>query len=287
MRPFLLDFLIEVHAQFRLRPETLYLALNLVDRYVSKRVVYKKHYQLVGCAALWTAAKFEDQKDRVPLVKELSEMCCKAYDESAFIQMEGHVLGTVNWNLGAPSAEAWLRLFNKEANEDRRTQDIARFVMEMTLYYRDFVGMPAYDIATAAMILARFIDGKHRRVSSTPSDRSSRADGLDRSAPGTKEPLWPPFARSSNANGQDARHLVQGLEEERFRRLVPQVPGPCILAGLGPRTRLVQSRQLLRSSPSRNDLLRWTHRHWLRKPTMVQHVVVPIRRPVLFIIRER
>jgi hypothetical protein len=89
MRPFLLDFLVEVHAQFRLRPETLYLALNLIDRYVSKRVVYKKHYQLVGCAALWTAAKFEDQKDRVPLVKELSEMCCKAYDENAFVQMEG------------------------------------------------------------------------------------------------------------------------------------------------------------------------------------------------------
>lgn len=165
MRPFLLDFLVEVHAQFRLRPETLYLALNLIDRYVSKRVVYKKHYQLVGCAALWTAAKFEDQKDRVPLVKELSEMCCKAYDENAFVQMEGHVLGTVSWNLGAPSAEAWLRLFNKEAKEEQRTQDLARFIMEITLYFRDFVGLPAYDIATAAMILARCIANKLPRVS--------------------------------------------------------------------------------------------------------------------------
>jgi hypothetical protein len=50
--------------------------MNIVDRYVSKRVVYKKHYQLVGCAALWIAAKFEDAKDRVPTVRELADMCC-------------------------------------------------------------------------------------------------------------------------------------------------------------------------------------------------------------------
>lgn len=89
MRPYLVDFLIEIHQQHRLRPETLYLALNIVDRYVSKRIVFKKHYQLVGCAALWIAAKFEDAKDRVPTVPELCQMCCGAYDESAFLQVGG------------------------------------------------------------------------------------------------------------------------------------------------------------------------------------------------------
>lgn len=48
MRPYLVDFLIEIHQQHGLRPETLYLAINIVDRYVSKRIVFKKHYQLVG-----------------------------------------------------------------------------------------------------------------------------------------------------------------------------------------------------------------------------------------------
>ncbi|KNE99139.1 hypothetical protein PSTG_07618 [Puccinia striiformis f. sp. tritici PST-78] len=71
MRPYLIDFLIEIHLQYRLRPETLYLAVNVIDRYVSKRVVFKKHYQLVGCAALWIAAKYEDAKERVPSVQEL------------------------------------------------------------------------------------------------------------------------------------------------------------------------------------------------------------------------
>ncbi|WVO16906.1 hypothetical protein L204_104592 [Cryptococcus depauperatus] len=118
MRGYLIDFIIEVHQQFRLRPEVLFLAMNIVDRYISKRVVYKKHYQLVGCTALWIAAKFEDAKDKVPLVHELSEMCCKAYDESAFIQMEGHVLSTIGWTLGHPSGEAWLRVFTSGSRQE-------------------------------------------------------------------------------------------------------------------------------------------------------------------------
>nr|ODN96746.1 cyclin [Cryptococcus depauperatus CBS 7855] len=161
MRGYLIDFIIEVHQQFRLRPEVLFLAMNIVDRYISKRVVYKKHYQLVGCTALWIAAKFEDAKDKVPLVHELSEMCCKAYDESAFIQMEGHVLSTIGWTLGHPSGEAWLRVFTSGSRqEDTKVCNMARFLMEVTLFYRDFIGIQSSIIAGGALMLARFICGK-------------------------------------------------------------------------------------------------------------------------------
>jgi hypothetical protein len=170
MRPYLIDFLVEIHQQFRLRPEVLYLASNIVDRYVSKRVVYKKHYQLVGCASLWIAAKFEDGKDRVPLVKELADMCCKAYDESAFIQMEGHVLSTIGWCIGHPTAEAWLRIaVNGKEQEEPRVQNAARFMMEITLFHREFVGIQSSLISEAALMLARFIYGKPRLVSNRPS----------------------------------------------------------------------------------------------------------------------
>ena len=80
MRPYLVDFLIEAHAAFALLPETLFLTINLLDRYCSKRVVYKQHYQLVGCAALLIAAKYGDKKDRVPQINELNNMCCGLYD---------------------------------------------------------------------------------------------------------------------------------------------------------------------------------------------------------------
>ena len=166
MRPYLIDFLIEVHSQFRLRPEVLYLAMNIVDRYVSKRVVFKKHYQLVGCASLWIAAKFEDGKDKVPLVRELAEMCCKAYDDSAFIQMEGHVLSTIGWITGHPTAEAWLRIYlnhSVDNREDAKLQSVSRYLMEITLFHREFVGIQSNLIAQGALMLARHICGRPRK----------------------------------------------------------------------------------------------------------------------------
>lgn len=165
MRPYLVEFLIEIHQQHRLRPETLYLALNIVDRYVSKRIVFKKHYQLVGCASLWIAAKFEDAKDRVPTVPDLCQMCCGAYDESAFIQMEGHVLSTINWVVGHPTTEAWLRLACVTGQvEEQRTQHVARFVMEITLFHKEFIPFKPSELALASLLLARFMLGKSRRV---------------------------------------------------------------------------------------------------------------------------
>lgn len=165
MRPCLVDFLVEIHFTFRLRPETLYLTLNIIDRYVSRRIVYVKHYQLVGCAALWIAAKFEDAKERVPTVHELAQICRDTYDESAFIQMEGHVLSTIQWTLGHPTAEAWLRLMCcGPCVEDLRVQHVARFLMEITLFYREFVKFTPSSIALGALTLARFLCGKGRRL---------------------------------------------------------------------------------------------------------------------------
>lgn len=166
MRPCLVDFLVEIHFTFRLRPETLYLTLNIIDRYVSRRIVYVKHYQLVGCAALWIAAKFEDAKERVPTVQDLAHICRETYEESAFIQMEQHILATIQWTLGHPTAEAWLRMMccGPCATEDPKVQHVARFLMEITLFYREFVAYTSSSVALGALTLARFICGKSRRA---------------------------------------------------------------------------------------------------------------------------
>ena len=39
MRAILIDWLVEVHLKFKLMPETLFLTHNLIDRFLSKKVV--------------------------------------------------------------------------------------------------------------------------------------------------------------------------------------------------------------------------------------------------------
>lgn len=159
MRPYLIDFLIEAHAAFQLLPETLFLAVNLLDRYCSKRVVYKKHYQLVGCAALLIAAKYGDKKDRVPMIRELKSMCCSLYDEEMFTQMEWHVLNTLEWMIGAPTVDSWLQLAlcDGPEYEDPEVEHMAWYICEIAMYHKDFVSAKPSIMARASLALARGI----------------------------------------------------------------------------------------------------------------------------------
>ncbi len=157
MRPYLIDFIIEAHAAFLLLPETLFLTVNLLDRYCSKRVVYKQHYQLVGCAALLIAAKYGDKKDRVPQINELNNMCCHLYDAGMFTQMEMHVLNTLEWNIGHPTVDFFSQLIVGDERDDREVEHMAAYISEIALYHRDFVSTKPSTMARASLALARAI----------------------------------------------------------------------------------------------------------------------------------
>ncbi len=60
MRAILIDWLVEVHLKFKLVPETLYLTVSLIDRYLEKVEVHWEKLQLVGVTAMLIASKYEE-----------------------------------------------------------------------------------------------------------------------------------------------------------------------------------------------------------------------------------
>ncbi|KAL0702046.1 hypothetical protein Bca4012_058168 [Brassica carinata] len=60
MRTILVDWLVEVAEEYRLLPETLYLAVNCLDRYLSGNVITKQNLQLLGVSCIMIAAKYEE-----------------------------------------------------------------------------------------------------------------------------------------------------------------------------------------------------------------------------------
>jgi hypothetical protein len=165
MRPYLIDFLVEAHTFFQLLPETMFLAINLLDRYCSRRVVYKRHYQLVGCAALLIAAKYGDKKERVPLIRELKTMCCMLYEEEMFSQMEWHVLNTLDWVIGHPTVDSFLQLsLASSMEEDIELEHMAWYIAEIALYHREFVSIRPSVLARSTLALARGILGRREVI---------------------------------------------------------------------------------------------------------------------------
>ncbi len=60
VRAILVDWIINVHIKFKLLPETLFLTINLIDRYLSFEVIEKQNAQLLGVAALMISSKYEE-----------------------------------------------------------------------------------------------------------------------------------------------------------------------------------------------------------------------------------
>ncbi|KAG0036390.1 hypothetical protein BGZ82_004296 [Podila clonocystis] len=170
LRPLLVDFLIEIHNHFNLQPETLYLAMNMMDRYLSKRVVYKKHYQLVGMTSLWISSKYEDSKEKLPSVSQLCKLCSNTYDEAAFITMERHILKTLDYGLGHPTAEAFLKKdLEMSGQDDPVLKNVAQFLMELTMFQRCFLSFGSSTVAASALFLARSICRKQLVIPNDPN----------------------------------------------------------------------------------------------------------------------
>lgn len=60
MRGILVDWLVEVHKKFELTPESLYLTVNILDRFLSLKSVPRRELQLVGISSMLIACKYEE-----------------------------------------------------------------------------------------------------------------------------------------------------------------------------------------------------------------------------------
>lgn len=90
---------------------------------------------------------------------------------SLSLVVEGHLLQTIGWTIGHPTAEAWMRLYCQGTQESTQVQHIARFIMETTLFTRDFVGLKPSNIARGCLLMARHICGLGPRMDLCPGEK--------------------------------------------------------------------------------------------------------------------
>lgn len=107
MRGILVDWLVEVGEEYRLSSETLYLAINYVDRYLSLARIEKSQLQLVGVAAMLIASKYEEIYP--PQVDEFVYISDNTYTRDQIFLMETQVLVALDFQLTVASAKVFLR----------------------------------------------------------------------------------------------------------------------------------------------------------------------------------
>lgn len=131
MRAILVDWLVTVHLKFKLLPETLFQTVNLIDRYLSKRLVTRQQLQLVGVTGMLLACKYEEIYP--PEVKDFVHITDRAYTREQVVQMECEILGALEFSLTSPSAWRFLERFLSIAQTDDTYQHFARYLLELSL----------------------------------------------------------------------------------------------------------------------------------------------------------
>ncbi|KAK7730130.1 B-type cyclin [Botryosphaeria dothidea] len=155
MRSVLMDWLVQVHHRFTLLPETLFLAVNYVDRFLSCKVVSLGKLQLVGATAIFVAAKYEEIN--CPSVSEIVYMVDGGYTVDEILKAERFMLSMLQFELGWPGPMSFLRRISKADDYDLETRTLAKYFLEITVMDERFVGCVPSFLAAGAHCLARFM----------------------------------------------------------------------------------------------------------------------------------
>ncbi|KAG2670949.1 hypothetical protein I3760_14G110400 [Carya illinoinensis] len=132
MRSILVDWLIEVHRKFELMPETLYLTINIVDRFLSVKSVSRRELQLVGISSMLIASKYEEIW--APEVNDFVCISDNAYIREQILVKEKTILEKLEWLLTVPTPYVFLvRYIKASIPSDKEIAASAVYAARCTL----------------------------------------------------------------------------------------------------------------------------------------------------------
>ncbi|KAL4497638.1 hypothetical protein ABPG73_020735 [Tetrahymena malaccensis] len=155
MRAIMVDWIVDVHLKFKLLPDTLYLTINLIDRYIERKQISKDRLQLLGATSMFIACKFEEIYP--PEINDFVFICDSLYTKEQILQMEGELITAINFDLTYTSP---LRFLNRYSylNESTEVQyHCAQYLLELSLIEYKMTEYSSSNQAASALYLVNKI----------------------------------------------------------------------------------------------------------------------------------
>lgn len=161
MRAILIDWLVAVHSYFvkknRFSADTLYLTVDILDRFLAKTDVSKSKLQLVGVTAFFIASKYEEIYP--PFLEELVKICENAYSSKQIEDTEEVILKTLSYQVSKPTAHKFLVRFLQVSNANKMKGHIANYVLDGSLLHHSLLKYRPSQLAAAAVFIANKVSG--------------------------------------------------------------------------------------------------------------------------------
>ncbi|KAJ3448364.1 g2/mitotic-specific cyclin-3-related [Anaeramoeba flamelloides] len=155
MRGILVDWLSDVCQEYKLHSETLYLAVNYIDRFLSLNCISKKHLQLLGVTALFIAAKYEEVYP--PTVKNFSDITEKSVSKKDIFKCEIKIVNALQFDLSPVTPKPFLKRYLRASQADLKTMLLANYFCEIQLIDSSYLAFLSSQIAASSVALAKMI----------------------------------------------------------------------------------------------------------------------------------
>lgn len=153
MRAILLDWLVEVSDEYNLQPQTFYLCVAYIDRYLSSVAIERNRLQLVGLSCMLIASKYWEIYP--PTIDDFVHICDSTYKKHEILECEKSVLLQIQYKLVVPTPWEFSRRMlacKIFPNDDVRA--LSEYLMEMTIQEVYYMQYPPSMLAASAALLA-------------------------------------------------------------------------------------------------------------------------------------
>lgn len=144
-----------MHRKFRLLPETLYVTIFIIDRFLSLKQIKKSQLHILGVTSLLISTKYEEIYP--PELKDLLTVSENKFTKAEVLKMERDILLTLQFDLTSPSAYRFLQRYRKlssiVANEDK-VFFFAQYLQEISLLDASLLKYNPSELAAASLILS-------------------------------------------------------------------------------------------------------------------------------------
>jgi cyclin A len=151
MRAILIDWIVEVHKNYRLFHETLFLSISIIDRYLSIKNINRTKLQLLGTTALFIASKYEEIV--YPCLSDFSNITDSAYEKEEILEMEKEILLVLKYDITYPSPFRFFEIISLNYNFSEVEFYYGCFLMEYFLLSSNHTKYYPSIIALAVVLL--------------------------------------------------------------------------------------------------------------------------------------
>ena len=153
-RSVVIEWLSYIIHYFSQSNETLFMCINIMDRYISKKKITLNNYQLVAISSYLIASKYEDTNS--PSIDDLIYISKNIYSHNNIIEMEIDILSTLNFDIFSVSSYQFFSFFYLISNLNNKILFcLGHLILELCLLNIDLMSYDSSQLAIGSFIIAK------------------------------------------------------------------------------------------------------------------------------------